>query len=93
MWLRRLGYLKAHLCAQRLKVLGLLSLAFKNKEEITVISKYLNRHYNYSQKMELDIIGSSFRLRDLICFLRIVSNTTQKNGQLLEHCTAEKISA
>lgn len=70
-----------------------MSLAFKNKEEITVISKYLNSHYNYSQKIELDIIASSFRQIDLICFLRIVSDIKLKNGQLLEHCTAGKISA
>lgn len=84
--------MKAHLCARRLKELGLLSLAFKNKEEITVISKYLNSHYNYSQKIEWDIIASSFRQTDLVCFLRIVSDIKGKNGQQREHFTAEKIS-
>lgn len=74
MWHRRLEYLKAHLCAQRLKELGLLSLAFKNKEKIAAISKYLNSYYNYSQEIELDIIASSFRQTALICFLRIVSD-------------------
>jgi predicted component of type VI protein secretion system len=40
---------------ERLKELRLLSSAFKNKEEVTVTSKYLNNHYNYSQTIEFDI--------------------------------------
>ena len=53
--------LESTLCAERWKEIGLLSLGFKNKEEITVISKYLNRLYNYSQTILLDVIAGNYR--------------------------------
>ena len=53
--------LESTLCAERWKEIGLLSLGFKNKEEITVISKYLNSLYNYSQTILLDVIAGNYR--------------------------------
>ena len=53
--------LQSTLCAERWKEIGLLSLGFKNKEKITVISKYWNSLYNYSQTIVLEVIVGNYR--------------------------------
>ena len=78
--------LESTLCAERLKGRGPLSSGFKNKEEITVTSKYLTSHYNYSQTLKLEIIAGSYRQSGPNCFLRVVNDIEGEDGQQLECC-------
>lgn len=66
--------------AERWKEIGLLSLGFKNKEETTITSKYLNSLNNHSQTIVLEVIAGNYGQIDHI-YLKV--NNIEEDGQWL----------